>query len=322
MSINTITTEKGKKTPLGFSLKSKNVFYKKFIKQRYLILLALPCVIYYLLFCYWPMYGIIIAFKKFEFNKGFFGSAWVGLRHFEVFITGPYFFRLIRNTFLISLYSLFWGFPMPIVFALLLNELKAPRFKRIVQTISYLPHFLSLVILVGLLKQMISENGVINQLMQLLTGQTVNFLMEPGWFRTLFISSGVWQEFGWGAIIYLAALSSIDPQLYEAARIDGAGRWRCMWHITLTGIRPTIIILLILSMGNLLSVGADKILLLYHPGIYETSDVISTYVYRMGILRADYSYGTAVGLMNSVVAFIFVMSANYLGKKVSDIGIW
>lgn len=301
---------------------AKKPLLKLLLRQKYLILLAIPCVIYYIIFCYLPMYGIIIAFKRFEFNKGFLGSPWVGLKYFEIFISGPYFWRLIRNTFLLSLYSLLWGFPIPIVFALFLNELRSNKFKRFVQTISYMPHFLSLVIVVGLLKQLTSEGSIINSLIQQLGGQPVNFFMQSEWFRTLFITSGVWQEFGWGAIIYLAALSSIDTQLYESARIDGAGRWRCMWHITLTGIRPTIIILLILSMGNLLSVGADKVLLLYSPAIYETSDIISTYVYRMGILRADYSYGTAVGLMNSVIAFIFVICANYLGKKFSEVSIW
>jgi putative aldouronate transport system permease protein len=268
------------------------------------------------------MYGIIIAFKKFQFNKGFLGSPWVGLWQFERFVLGPFFARLLSSTFLISLYSLLWGFPIPILFALMLNELKQLRFKRVVQTISYLPHFLSLVIVVGLLKQLVSSGGVINQLIRSLGGRPINFFMEASWFRTLYVGSGVWQEFGWGAIIYLAALSAIDPELYDAARIDGAGRMRCLWHITLTGLRPTIVILLILSMGNILSVGAEKILLMYSPATYETSDVISTYVYRVGLVKMDYSYGTAVGLMNSIVSFLLVISANFIGKKVSGVGIW
>lgn len=302
--------------------KKESKFLKKLKTQKYLILLAIPCVLYYIIFYYVPMYGVTIAFQKYDFSKGFFNSPWVGLRYFEMFITGPYFIRLIRNTFLLSFYLLVWGFPIPIIFALFLNEIKNSKFKKTVQTISYIPHFLSAVIIVGLLKELASPNGVINRIIQSTGGDPINFFMQPEWFRTLFVSSDIWQSFGWNAIIYLAALSSIDPQLYEAARIDGAGRWRCMWHITLAGIKPTIIILLILSMGSLLYVSFEKVLLLYNPGIYETADVISTYVYRTGLTKFDFSYATAVGLMNSVVCFIFVLAANILSKKVNDISLW
>lgn len=291
-------------------------------RQKYLLLLALPCVLYYIIFNYIPMYGIIMAFEKFDFSKGFLGSQWVGLKNFETFIQGPYFWRLMRNTFLLSVYALVFGFPVPIIFALLLNELRSMAYKRWVQTITYLPHFLSVVIVIGLLKEVLSPSGIVNRLLAVFGAPSINFFMDAGWFRTMYVSSAIWQEFGWGAIIYLAALASIDPQLYEAARIDGASRWRCVWHVTLPSLRPTIIILLILNMGSLLSVSFEKVLLLYSPGIYETADVIPTYVYRVGLLQANYSFGAAVGVLNSVIAFIFVYTSNYLSRKFSEVSIW
>lgn len=312
----------------SFSAASNNkgkgsLFLKKVRQQKYLLLLLLPCMIYYVVFKYIPMYGIIISFKRYDFRYGILGSKWVGLQYFRQFIQGPYFFRLVKNTFLLSLYSLFWSFPVPIIFALLLNEIKNNKFKKAVQSISYLPHFISVVIVVGLLKQMVSPTtGVINSLIQALGGEPINFFMEKDWFRTLYISSGIWQSFGWGAIIYIAAISSIDTQLYEAAKMDGSGRFRCMWHVTLPGIRPTIVILLILRLGSLLDVGFEKVLLMYNPGIYDKADIISTYIYRAGIEQSNYSLGTAVGLMNSVIAFILIIVANQISKKVSETSLW
>lgn len=301
----------------------KSSLFKKLSEQKYLILLIMPGLIYYLIFQYVPMYGMIIAFKKFDIVKGILGSPWVGLKYFEMFISGPYLFRLIKNTFSISFYSLLWGFPAPIIFALLLNELKSIRFKKLVQTISYLPHFISLVIIIGILKQLCSPTtGVINAVIQIFGGQPINFFQQSRWFRTLFISSSIWQGFGWGAIIYIAALTNIDMQLYEAARMDGAGRWRCMWHITLPGIAPTITILLILRLGDLLSVGYKKIILMYNPGIYEVSDVVNTYVYRSGIQNQQFSYASAVGMMNSVISFILIIICNSLSRKVSETSLW
>ena len=298
-------------------------FKKKAYAQRYLFLLLLPCLAYYIIFKYIPMAGITIAFKRYDFRLGIFDSPSVGLLYFKQFIKGPYFFRLVRNTFLLSLYNILWSFPIPIIFALLLNELRSEKFKKTVQTISYLPHFLSIVIVVGLLKQMLSPStGIINALITKLGGQPINFFMKKEYFRTLYIASGIWQHFGWNAIIYIAAIAGIDQELYEAARVDGAGRFRLMWHITLPGILPTIIILLILSLGNILTIGYTKVLLMYNPSIFETADVISTYVYRAGIENRNYSLGTAVDLMNSVISFIFIIITNKLSNKVSGYGLW
>ncbi|GMQ59166.1 ABC transporter permease subunit [Vallitalea sediminicola] len=305
------------------SNKNKCTAFKKIKKQKYLLLLLLPGLLYYIIFRYIPMYGVLIAFKKYDFRLGIWGSPWVGLKYFEQFVFGPYFWRLVKNTFLLSFYDLIFGFPIPIIFALLLNEIKSKKFKSTVQTISYLPHFISVVIVVGLLKTMLSPNGgAINNIIEFLGGQQINFFMEKNWFRTLYVSSGIWQGFGWGSIIYLATMAGINPQLYEAARMDGAGRFKCMWHVTLPGIKPTIVVLLILRLGRILSVGFEKVILMYNPKIYETADIISTYVYRYGILKANYSFGTAVGLMNSLVALMLIVITNKISKKVSDTSLW
>lgn len=309
-------------SPMGFSTKCRS-FIKYVKRDKYLLLLILPVVIYYVVFSYIPMYGVIIAFKDFSPGKGILGSPWAGLKWFEEYFKSIYFTRTLRNTILISVYNLIWGFPVPIIFALLLNELKDGVFKRTVQTISYLPHFISVVVVVGMMVNFLSPtDGLINLLIKRLGGQPIAFMSDPKWFRTLYVGSGIWQEFGWNSIIYLAALSSLDPQLYEAARIDGANRWQQVWHITIPGIMPTAIILLILSIGGLLSVGFEKIILMYSPATYETADVISTYVYRRGILNSQYSFGAAVGLFNSVISFILLYFANGISKRVTEVALW
>ena len=291
--------------------------------QKYLIIMILPCLIFYFVFHYMPMYGVIIAFKKFDIAQGIMDSPWVGFKNFIMFFQGPYWWRLIRNTFLLSAYNLIFYFPIPIIFALFLNEVKNKWFKKTVQTVSYLPHFVSVVIVVGLLQSMLSpSSGIVNKVITSMGGESINFFMMPEWFRTLFVSSTIWQEFGWGSIIYLAALSSVDSGLYEAARLDGAGRFRCMWHVTLPAIRPTIITLLILKVGNLLTVGYEKVIMMYNPGIYETADIISTYVYREGISKANYSFGTAVGLMNSVVSMVLILITNAVSKRLTETSLW
>lgn len=284
--------------------------------------MALPVVAYYIIFHYAPMYGAIIAFKEFNPALGIMGSPWVGFKHFKSFFEGVYFWRLVRNTLLISVYSLIWGFPAPIILALLLNEVKNKYFKRTVQTVSYLPHFISLVVVCGIIKDFTSTDGVINDIIEFLGGERTNFLMIPEWFRPIYVGSGIWQEVGWGSIIYLAAITNIDPQLYEAATIDGASRWKQIWHITLPGIVPTIVILLILRLGGLMSVGFEKIILLYNSATMETADVISSYVYRRGLLDFDYSFSAAVGLFNSVINLILITSANRLSRKVSETSLW
>jgi putative aldouronate transport system permease protein len=302
---------------------SKLVFILKDLKKnKYIYIMLLPVLAYYGIFHYGPMYGLQIAFKDFSPGLGIWGSEWIGFQHFTEFFNGFYFWRLIKNTLLINIYELLFAFPAAIILALLLNEIRSNMFKRIVQTISYLPHFISIVVVVGMMVDFLSRDGLINQLLVIFGFESTAFLREPEWFRFLFVSSGVWQGIGWGSIIYLAAMASIDPTLYEAAKMDGAGRWKQTLHITLPGIMPTIIILLILNMGSMLSVGSEKVLLMYNPSTYSTADVISTYVYRKGILEASYSYTAAVGLFNSVISFILIVSANSISKRFSENKLW
>ncbi len=292
-------------------------------RDKYLMLLILPVLIYYLIFHYVPMYGIMLAFIDFHPMKGFFESQWVGFAHFEAFFNSIYFWRLIKNTILLSFYFLLWGFPIPIIFALLLNELKEGIFKKAVQTVSYIPHFISVVVVAGMILSFTSvHGGIVNQAIGWFGIEPINFMGEPRWFRTIFISSSIWQSFGWSSIIYLAAISGVNPQLYEAAEIDGANRWQKMGKITLPCLMPTVIILLILAVGQLMEVGVDKIILLYSPQIYETADVISTFVYRRGIENADYSYSAAIGLFNNVINLILLIAVNRLSRKISETSLW
>jgi putative aldouronate transport system permease protein len=301
----------------------RKICLKNIRRDQFLILMILPVVIYFIVFAYLPMYGVVIAFKDYRPGRGIWGSSWVGLVHFKQFFKGFFFLRLFRNTLLISVYSIIFGFPIPVLFALMLNEFKDGVFKRSIQTISYLPHFISLVVICGMIVNFLSpQNGVINILLEKMTGSRINFLNEAGWFRPIYVISGIWQEFGWNSIIYLAALSGIDPNLYEAAKIDGAGRLRQLWHISLPGIKGTIITLLILTAGNMMSVGFEKIILLYKPTTYETADVISTYVYRMGLLSTQYSYSAAVGLFNSVINMALLLSCNWISKRLSNYSLW
>jgi len=268
------------------------------------------------------MYGAQIAFKNFSPGKGIAGSPWVGFEHFKSFFNSYYVFRIIRNTLLINIYDVIFGFPAPIILAILLNEVKNSTFRRSVQTITYLPHFISTVVLCGLIIDFTSREGLINNIITMLGGEPIMFLSKPEWFRTIFIGSGIWQNVGWGSIIYLAALSNIDPELYEAARIDGANKFKQIMHITIPGILPTIVIMFILRMGRMMSVGQDKVLLLYNPATYETADVISTFVYRKGLIDFNFSYASAVGLFNSVINFVLLILFNYLSRKLTDSGLW
>ena len=279
-------------------------------------------IIYYIVFHYYPMYGAQIAFKNFSPGKGIAGSPWVGFEHFKSFFNSYYVFRIIRNTLLINIYDVIFGFPAPIILAILLNEVKNSTFRRSVQTITYLPHFISTVVLCGLIIDFTSREGLINNIITMLGGEPIMFLSKPEWFRTIFIGSGIWQNVGWGSIIYLAALSNIDPELYEAARIDGANKFKQIMHITIPGILPTIVIMFILRMGRMMSVGQDKVLLLYNPATYETADVISTFVYRKGLIDFNFSYASAVGLFNSVINFVLLILFNYLSRKLTDSGLW
>lgn len=304
----------------------KNAFKYRAIRDlklnKYVYLMLIPVVAYYIVFYYVPMYGLQIAFKDFSPGLGLWESPWVGFQHFESFFNSYYFWRLLRNTLLLSFYELLFGFPAPIILALLLNELRSVVFKRAVQTITYMPHFISIVVISGMLVDFLARDGLINIVLSWFGVEPIAFLGESSWFRTIFVSSNIWQSVGWGSIIYLSAMSGIDPSLYEAAKVDGASRWKQTMHITLPGIMPTVIILLILQIGTLMSVGTEKILLLYNSTTYETADVIGTFVYRKGILESDFSYSSAVGLFNSVINFILLISANAISRRTSDTKLW
>lgn len=290
--------------------------------NKYLYIMLLPVISFYILFHYVPMYGAVIAFKDYSPRLGILGSPWAGWEHFESFFNGPYFWRTLRNTLLISFYDLLFGFPAPIVLALLLNEIRRSWFKKAVQTITYMPHFISLVVICGMIREFSTSNGIITQLIHMFGGPQESILLLPEWFRAMFVTSAIWQHIGWGSIIYLAALTGIDTEQYEAARIDGASRWKQMRHITLPGMTPTIVIMLILNLGTILNVGFEKIILLYNPSTYETADVISSYVYRVGLQDFNYSFSAAVGLFNSVINFAMVIFSNWISRKVNDTSLW
>ncbi|MBU7317021.1 ABC transporter permease [Paenibacillus oleatilyticus] len=291
-------------------------------KNKLLYVMLLPVLLFYVIFHYAPMYGAVIAFKDFSPRLGIGDSPWIGFEHFKTFFTGAYFWRTIKNTLLISFYELLFGFPAPIVLALLLNEVRHTLFKRTVQTVTYLPHFISLVVICGIVKDFTSADGVINDILVYMGGERLSLLLEPDMFRSIYVSSGIWQHIGWGTIIFLAALTGIDPEQYEAARMDGAGRWKQMLHVTIPGLMPTIVILLILSIGRLMNVGFEKIILLYNPGTYETADVISSYVYRVGLQDFNYSFSSAVGLFNSAINFMLVIFSNWLSRKLNNTSLW
>ena len=292
-------------------------------RNRYVYLMALPVIAYYLLFCYGPMYGAQIAFRNFTAFKGIAGSEWVGMKWFVNFIQGPYFSRVMVNTLLISLYQLIFGFPAPILLALLLNELGNERFKRVVQTIVYLPHFISLVVICGMIRTFVARNGIITEMLTLFGFPRTNLLGDPRYFRTVFVASGVWQTIGWNSIVYLSALTAVSPDLYESATIDGANRLQKTLYITLPSITPTIVTMFILRLGQIMSVGSEKILLLYNPNTYEVADVISTYVYRVGLSESfQPSYSTAVGLFSSVINFALILIANSISKKATESSLW
>lgn len=296
----------------------------KSVKRNWdLYFMIIPVIAFFIIFYYLPMYGVQIAFKDFSAFKGIWNSPWVGFKHFERFFDSYYFWRLIRNSFLLGVYSLAIGFPIPIILALMLNEVKSNRFKKFVQTITYAPYFLSTVVIVGMLFIFLSpRTGLINHIIQAFGGDPVAFMTSAGWFKTLYVFSDVWQTAGWSSIIYLAALSGIDTQLHEAAKVDGATKLQRIWHINIPGIMPTIVILLILNLGSVLSIGFEKVLLMQNNLNMSGSDIISTYVYRSGILDAQYSFSTAVDLFNSIINFVLLVTVNYVARKVNDTSLW
>lgn len=297
-------------------------FKKSFRKNWDLYLLISPVVIYFIIFHYIPMYGVQIAFKDFIATKGIWGSEWVGFKHFERFFDSYYFWRLIKNTLGIGIYTLGVSFPIPIIIALMLNEIRNSKFKKFVQTVIYAPHFLSTVVIVGMMVLFLKPNGLINQVVTLLGGTPISFLAEPAWFKTLYVFSDVWQSMGWSSIIYLAALTAVDHTQHEAAMIDGANKFQRIWHVNVPAIMPTIVILFILNAGSVMSVGFEKVLLMQNNLNLEASDVISTFVYRSGILEAQYSFSAAVGLFNSVINFVMLVMVNYFAKKINNTSLW
>ncbi|GLH96694.1 ABC transporter permease [Phytohabitans aurantiacus] len=284
--------------------------------------LAILPLVFFLIFRYLPMLGNIIAFRRFQPGGSVFGEYWVGLRYVKMFLNDPTFWEVFTNTLILGGLTLMICFPLPIVLALLLNEVRTRYLKRFVQSVSYLPHFLSIVIVAGMVMQILSVDGIANQAVRAFGGDPVSFLQEAGWFRTIYVSSEAWQTVGWGTILYLAALTTIDEDLYEAARIDGASRWRQTWHVTLPGIRPTMVTLLILNIGTFMAVGFEKVLLLYNPLTYPTADVISTYLYRVGIVSGNFSYAAAIGLFEALIGLTLVLSANFISKRTVGASLW
>ncbi|WP_040536543.1 ABC transporter permease [Schleiferilactobacillus shenzhenensis] len=295
---------------------------KDFKENKWKYVMALPIIIYFAVFAYKPMYGLLMVFQDYSPRLGISGSPWVGFQNFVRFFNDPNAWRIVRNTFNISIWSMVVGFPAPIILALLINEIHNKFFKRVVQTVSYMPYFVSLVVMCSLVKFFTQSDGLIPDILTHIGIARTNLLASPGAFVPIYVLSGIWQSVGWDSIIYLAALSGINSELYESARIDGASRLQQMWHVTLPGLRPTIIILLILRMGSLLSVGFEKILLLYSASTYSVADVISTYVYRMGILNADYSYSAAIGLLNTLVNVTLLLITNKIAEKTSGSGLF
>lgn len=291
--------------------------------DKYLYLLLIPFLAYYVIFAYKPMYGLLIAFKDYSLFKGIEASPWVGLENFKTFFQGPYFIRTIKNTLLINIYSLIVGFPAPIILALMFNELRKSAYKSVTQTITYLPHFISVVVVASMVTNFLSPTGgLVNNIIQAFGGKSTYFLTVPEYFRSIYVGMNIWKEAGFEAIIYASALVSIDQQLYEAARMDGANKWKQIWHVTIPGIAPTIIIMFILRMGNLLKAGYEAIILLYQPATYETADVISTYVYREGLISGNYKLAAAVGLFESVICLLLTWAANTISRKVSETSLW
>lgn len=285
-------------------------------------LMAVPVLAYFIIFNYIPMGGIVMAFQNFSIKKGIMGSQFVGFDQFTRFFESIYFWRLIRNTLLISFYGLIFSFPFPIIFALCLNEVRGKTFKKATQTISYLPYFISVVVVVSILQDFTKSNGILTQLAEVFGDTGGALISRPEWFRTLFIGSNMWQHLGYNSIIFISALAAIDQELYEAAVIDGAGRWKQTIYITLPALASTIVVLLILRLGQIMNVGYEKIILMYSPSTYDTADVISSYVYRVGMIDADYSYSTAINLFNSIINFIVLFVANQFSRKISETSLW
>ncbi len=297
--------------------------FDRFWRKNELYFMILPGLVIIILFAYTPIMGLQIAFKNYNIVAGISKSPWVGFKYFMQFFQDPYFFRLIRNTFLLGFYGILWGTPAAVIFALMINEVKSSIFKRISQTVSYLPYFISTVVVVGMMMEIFSSDGVVSSIVRAIGLAPPVFFSDPNWFRTLYTGSGLWQYVGYASILYLATLASnVDPNLVEASAIDGANRWQRIWNIYLPALVPLISIILIINLGHVMTIGIDKVYLMYNPNTYETADILSTYIYRRGLQTLDFSYAAAVGLVNSVVALIIVTGSNYLSRKLSGERLW
>nr|WP_245855710.1 sugar ABC transporter permease [Paenibacillus rigui] len=300
-----------------------SLFKRRLKKHKWFYLMLTPGLLYFLIYKYVPMWGVLIAFQDYQPFLGFFKSSWVGFKHFETFFSDETFWMLFRNTFVLAIYNILFFFPLPIIISLMLNEVRKEMFKRLIQTLIYIPHFVSWVVVVGISFLFFSkEGGIFNTMLVSLGKEPVNFLLSADWFRTIITSQVIWKETGWGTIIFLAALAGVDPQLYEAAKIDGAGRWRQMWHITLPAIRSTIVILLILRIGTFLDTGFEQIFLMVNPLNRQVGEVFDTFVYSTGISQGKFSYSTAVGMFKSMIGLILVVVANRLAKRFGEDGIY
>ncbi|MBE5039330.1 sugar ABC transporter permease [Oscillospiraceae bacterium DSM 107454] len=295
----------------------------RLIRDKWLYIFLIPFLLWYVLFAYVPMYGLQIAFKDYNLFKGITESPWVGMEHFKTFFESPYFFRLLKNTIIISLMNLVFAFPLSVIFALMLNEVKNKWFKKTVQTVTYLPYFISIVVVTGIVTSFLApSNGIVNIIIAKLGGEKQYFLMQKESFRWIYLLMNIWKDTGYNSIVYIAALAAVDSELYEAASIDGAGKLRQILHVSLPGILPTVIIMFILKLGTIMEVGYEAIILLYQPATYETADVISTFVYRTGLLEGKYDYATAVGLFNAVIALVLVLTVNHFSNRLAETGLW
>ncbi len=315
-----------KKTENGEKRNKTKITRQVLRQNRYLLFMMIPVVAYYLVFCYLPMTGLIMAFNRYQIGSGFKGiylSEWVGFKWFKQFFGSVYLGRLVRNTFLLQFYSLIFGFPIPIFFAVAVTQVGREKLQKVIQVSTYLPYFISTVVVCGMINNFLSPTGgIVNLLLNKLGIESINFMNLPEWFRPIYVISGSWQSFGFNSIIFVAAIMGISPELYEAMKVDGANRRSIIWHLVLPSIRPTIILLLVMSLGTMMSVGFEKVYLLYNTAVYETADVIQTYVYRQGLQSNNYSYATAVGLFNSVINFVIVFVSNRMSRRLTDTSLW
>ncbi|MGM0874707.1 MAG: ABC transporter permease [Bacillota bacterium] len=301
---------------------NKKVKFTKIFNNYQLYLFLMPALIYFIVFHYFPMYGVLIAFKDFVATEGIMGSPWVGFKHFERFFDSYQFWTLIKNTLGLSTLQLIIGFPLPIILALMMNQIRHEKYKRFVQTVVYAPHFISVVVLSGMIYVFFSNTGLINNFIMMFGGESISFMSKPEWFKPLYIGSGVWQETGWAAIIYLAALAGVSPELHEAAVMDGANKWHRILHVDIPAIMPTAVILLILTVGNIMNIGFEKAYLLQTPLNQPAAEIIPTYVYKMGLQQAQYSFAAAVGLFNAIINLLLLVAVNKFAKKLSGQGLW